>query len=283
MDRDLRMESEIRVGMLERERRRRAVIGNMKAPKYVELSGIDIGGIRVMRNQVLAEVYGYRDSRYLETADGVIDIAYNPNVHVPIEVGIIGLPGSFGLDLVGDDRVDMELDSGMEVEVGDRVLARYLGITSALGLGDAKGENRSFTDGEGRYFVILNYRDLFMRIRGDEFYMLNGWVLMETEALATGGSGLHYVKNNSVSYGRVVCLGSRVREYRHEYPPDLGQLEVGDYVSYTTGGDIPVRYGGVDYLRCPVRHIVSKFEIGGRPLTSSEAVRILSEKNERVR
>lgn len=295
---DDRMSSEMRVYERENKVRQRKAY-DVQAPNYIRMDIADILEMGMISNHVLVRV-PRSDTEYIEVEDRdgfalQVAIKFAENEWAPTYVEVVTLPSALRLERIGDQRVDFEQHSIMEIKPSDRAIVRYLAITQALGLADSKGENRSVMDAAtGDLYAMIHYRDFVLRFRGPEVelregkalydresvevYPLNGWVLLEpVEDAAMKAHRIfeHLSKRESKLHARVRATGARVEWQDPHFAPDLGEVHEGDLVALQKGGHIQLQNAGNEVLgerlfRCPIRHILHKLEVDGRPMTDEE-------------
>lgn len=312
---DSRLSSEVEVGQREMEERQRR-LDDVQRPRYRVFDRGDLLRAKMPRNYVMVEV-PRGDTEVIELGDGRMELntRYREMEWAPTYCRVVNKTDLPLRMKFKDQRFDMEWETDVEVSVGDMVLCRYLAITTALGLGDVKGENRSVMDREGRLYAMVNYRDLVCRFRkialiidgmnyydswhevsegvrmynfgmpmGEgkslvededvEIWPLNGYVILspvESEDMKLFEWKSPKEAKESALYARVEAVGSRIRGYSQRYAPDFGQLRRGDFVALQKGGHLQLQERGNEVLgrrmfRCPVRHVLCKFERGGSPI-----------------
>jgi len=298
IDEDSVLSSEVEVNQREyKERRDKSY--DIQRPRYLEMTLDSILGMGMINNHVLVKV-PRGDTEIIESSvDGFamsVNTKFHQNEWAPTYVEVVSLPDGLRLAKAQDQRTDFDQFGVIEVEVGDRVLVRFLGITQALGLGDAKGDHRAVIDiGTGDLYCMVNYRDFIVRFRSKgvaifeegkklydkddtDVFPLNGWVLfepVEDEVMRESRMLAHLNNRESVKYGRVRYVGSKVEWYSEDFAPDTGDVAAGDLVVLHKGLKIQLQNDGNAVLgeklyRTPIRHILSKMEVGGRPMTDQE-------------
>jgi len=161
-----------------------------------------------------------------------IDHTFEPQDHVSCRGVVTVVPGKLPFDR--EDSHSMEWKTKVEIEVGDTVWMDYHAVLLALGksFDEAQESEEPLYDDDGIY---IKYQDLFMAMRGNDFIMLNGYVLVELEAQKMPSTSLiihDRIKNlKSKRIGRVVRVGNKNLEYLHENYVD-GDVSVGDHVVF---------------------------------------------------
>ena len=106
----------------------------------------------------------------------IIDHTFEPQDHVSVRGIVKVLPDK--LFFGKNDSRSMAWKTDVEVKVGDTVWMDYHAVLLALGKSFDKAQEGDdpLYDEDG---IFIKYQDLFMAQRGDEFIMLNGYVLIE--------------------------------------------------------------------------------------------------------
>lgn len=283
---DMLMSAHYRIGQREKEERYRKV-WTRRAKVYLPLPDGGVDSLRMINNTVLLKVSRRELASFEVDLDGggkfEMNTRFNEIYFAPTYCEVVKLPERLRYNL-NDMNVESEWETDIEVEVGDHVVARFLPIVQALGMADSKGSTRCFYSKEGELYILVNYKDLIVRLReredvsgsrfgaakalfspdgktGDgeyDVYPLNGWVITEPIEDREGmleRDGFY----GSGKFGRIIHVGSRVRRYKYAYSWDCGSLEEGHVTLFTHMGDSELMRGylnrlGRDFRRIPRRH-----------------------------
>lgn len=274
------------IGKVEHDRAYDKVWGR-KSRLYRELSRDEFDGMVMLNNYCLLRVTR-DDLDFMETGSGVkMSTYYNQKKWAPTMCVVEKLPDGLVMSR-GDGMVDMEWETDIEVVVGDMVVARYLPVVQALGMGGSFGVQKAFRYA-GSIYILVGYQDLIVRLRdgGDgykvpregggewDLWPLNGYVInepVETEH-RMGYLERDFVKSGK--FGRVHFVGGVIKKYLHAYSPDDGSVESGQMMLFTTNGDSELMRGhlnvlGKDFRRVPKRHCLCSLEVDGRPMKDDE-------------
>ena len=136
MNEDSQLSSEIRLGEIQhRERYKKA--WERKSRRIMKMSREEILGMVPLNNMCLVSI-PRKDIDFMEVfvgkGDMQIDVKYRPMMWAPTLCRIETLPRE--LNWYGDNMVDAEWRTEIEVEIGDMVVCRYLPVARALGMGD---------------------------------------------------------------------------------------------------------------------------------------------------
>lgn len=189
-----------------------------------------------------------------------LDTTFNEGMHTPVVGTVVEVPRT--LTYVQGDWQTGAWKTSMELEVGDEVIMKMVGVRAAL------AANRTMEDGD-TVIAYVDYHDIVLAkrlikkipvyedippiednqviSRGAVYnvIMLNGWMLVEPEEERVKTSLIvpDTAKKTSAMYGRVAFVGSPNERYQGEvdgsYQPDTGfDVKTGDRVIFYRKGDL---------------------------------------------
>jgi len=160
----------------------------------------------------------------------------------------------------------LEMDTDIELEVGDEVAFRYVAHLNA------KEDNLYWELGDGRKAIFMDYDTIYMAIRGDGYKMINGWMLIEPigntlDDIRAANAGLaRDVKDMSKDgTGVVRHIGKPTRGYKLDYYQDVEEIKVGDVVHFPKSLKTPIEWsshktlndGAFPYIRLQRKDIIA--------------------------
>lgn len=111
---------------------------------------------------------------------------------------------------IAHNRWFMKYRVPLEIVKGDTVFFHYYCVD------EARIDGYHFTEGEDQY-IVVHYEDLYVRIRGEEIYPLNGFVLAEPVEKRYNTSLIvpDIAQGNSENICRITHVGAKISEYNY--------------------------------------------------------------------
>ena len=188
----------------------------------------DISKVRTTPNHIIIKPGPENDNLHIDTSEGQIKVfvdgSYEPEKHAITYGEVVCVP----------PRLDEELETDMEVEVGDRIFFHYLCCMNSI------RDNLFVIQGDTVYYMI-NYGSAFCVKRGDKTIMLNGYILVEPidEISERTSGGLIIPKSKQVTTncneGIVISAGNPLKS-------EEKNCEVGDRIFFRTHAQAPLQY-----------------------------------------
>lgn len=155
-------------------------------------------------------------------------------------------------------EVGIEWGTEIEVQVGDVVFFTLMGGYNSV----------SFLK-DGQLYAILPYSELVLRVREEQYFPLNGYVILDKaeEGITSSVLSLDHLKVQNKKKGKVRWIGSKLRYYfpLESSVVDIDDLSEGDDVMFSIAGFTSLedsRYATLSpdlgYLQR--RWIIAKFE-----------------------
>jgi len=205
----------------------------------------------------------------IKTKNGIelyLDTSYEPEKHVTVTGIVCGVPSRLS------DNIPWKTD--IEVQIGDRVIVYYLSVMNAFSKNDPK-----YFIKNGKRYVFINYRSIFVVIRQEKIIPINGYCLikpMEDPFWIQTVDKLLKLKivpvrfdlksNTKVVFGQVKYLSKPIKEYIGGQTDEGIDIKEGDNVIMKRVTDVPLQYelhsnidGGAKYYRVQRRYIYAKF------------------------
>lgn len=134
---------------------------------------------------------------------------------------------TYGADRFNPRHADVISSSTDEIKQGDRVYFGYLTIPNL------RDDKRVFEDADGEY-AFLPASECYLRIRGSEISMLNGWALLSPILTPTEKNGIHIHVDFEDRFNRKKAVVA--------YVPKGSELKKGDVVFFEKSNDVLLEY-----------------------------------------
>lgn len=207
----------------------------------------DISKVVPVRNHII--IKAGPENRYLKLTDDFqiqIDTSYEPEKHSVTWGEVVCVPAS----------IDSDLQTTMEVKVGDKIYFHYLCIMNGI-------QQKKFIVCKGELYFIVKYESMYCCKRGEEVVPINGWMLVEPidDSLPEKTNWGFYIPDNTrkkenKNQGIVRYMGN----------PLLGEKNLvseGDRIFFVNAANVPMQYdmhasfeGNKKYFRMKNQHIL---------------------------
>ncbi len=188
----------------------------------------DISKVRTTPNHLIIEPGPENDYIKIDTSEGSIkawvDGSYDPEKHSV----------TYGKVMVVPPRLDDELETEMELQVGDEVFFHYLCCMNAI-------RDKLFMVQKEQIYYKINYGAVFCAKRNGKTIMVNGNILVEPvdDSAEKTDAGLIIPKSkqskNSCNEGIVLEAGTPLKSEKKA-------CEVGDRIFFRTHAQVPLQY-----------------------------------------
>lgn len=202
-------------------------------------------GAKLLQNRVLVEIVGKYDTQ-VRLGNTVIEVSkdYEKEKFVATTGIIRAVPAKLTF---GKEPNDIEWDTPMQIQVGDRAVMSFMAIAGAMSPGGS-----SFTEG-GKIFAFVHYRDLVYVTRNGVDILLNGFCLLKQidEQTIPGfrkAIGVEVKSKFSNKYAEVMALGEPIRRYINDCDFDDTSVKVGDIVCFPPIAGIQVYKSSSDLM-----------------------------------
>lgn len=138
----------------------------------------------------------------------------------------------------------LEMGTEIELDEGDEVAFRYIAHINA------KDDNLYWDMEDGRKAIFMDYDTIYMAIRGQQYHMINGWMLIEPigqtlDDIRAANAGLvRDMKDMSKDgVGVVRHIAKPTKGYKLDYYEDKEEIKVGDVVYFPKSLKTPIEWG----------------------------------------
>ena len=191
----------------------------------MRISKSELEAMKMMPNYVLVKPDRLAEDEY-NLKSGIklyIDTKYETSLHINIWGTVVKSPRKLFYKNLTDGSLPWDTD--LEISEGDYVMYDFVAAAQALGkLYDPnfEGDDTKYIFCEDELYIVFRYNDLFLKKKGDDITMLNGFVLVEpvSEDEISSDVIILLEQKQSVRYGIVAYKGSMIREYFSIHPKE---------------------------------------------------------------
>ena len=215
----------------------------------IKISSLD--AVKPMTNKVLVRILSrYTDEITIGETSLKLDTTFEPEMHTTAKGTIVKVCDKLSF---GKEEYKMPWLTDIEVRQGDKVYFSWMAVNNAF---ERDGvilllDNDVREDGKIPMYIIVDYAQLTVAVRGRDVIPLNGYCLVEPVAerdlpdeVKSIHSSLiteHADSRTSPTWGKVYKTGSPNKAYIPDIFADA-EVSEGDYVTFQKNSDIPLQY-----------------------------------------
>ncbi len=203
----------------------------------------ELNKIQPLNNLVLIKIDKEFNDQIVFKESGVklyFDTSYSKERHSTVTGEVVKLP----FKLIFNDHKNinsMQWLTSIELEIGDKVWCNWTAFRKAF---DGSKGLRFVC--EGSLYILVNYGDIVVSMRGDDIICLNGYCLIEPVLQLDLPENLRseWLNKPSKLYGKVFKLGKPNEDYMEDaYSDGMDEdIQEGDIILFAKAADLLLEY-----------------------------------------